>query len=95
MKKKELRDKISEIFVKWNMPTRQVAINEIVNLWEKTETKISVPDNWRIGQTLFNFCEWLTFKGYSSNQSSRMADTFHIPDEEIMELYKEFLKINK
>ena len=29
---KELRTKVSEILVKWNMPTRQVAINEIVAL---------------------------------------------------------------
>ena len=42
--KNELRNKISEIFIRWNMPTRQVAITEILSLFEEEtpmkETKI-------------------------------------------------------
>ncbi len=31
---KTLRNQISEILVKWDMPTRQVAISEIIRLFE-------------------------------------------------------------
>lgn len=37
MTRKELRDGISQILVKWGMPTRQVAINEIMNLFDRFE----------------------------------------------------------
>lgn len=50
------------------------------------------PKDWRDGQTIFNFLEWLCYqKGYSENQNIRMADPFHIYDEDFDELYKEFL----
>lgn len=53
---------------------------------------MKTPPNWRQGQTIFNFLEWLhTHKGYSGNQNARMADPFHIPDEKWEELEKEFL----
>jgi len=32
MTTKKLRDKISEILIKWNLPARQIVISEIVNL---------------------------------------------------------------
>lgn len=54
--------------------------------------KIKTPPRWRKGQTLFNFFEWLTTKGYAQNQSLRMADPFHIPDEALDKLYNAFLK---
>ena len=42
---------------------------------------LKTPKNWRRGQTIFNFLEWLTTQGYPTEQSSRMADIFHIQDE--------------
>ncbi len=48
--------------------------------------------NWRTGQTLFNFFEWLREKGYPTGQSNRMADTFHIPDDEFEKRWEEFCK---
>jgi len=47
--------------------------------------------HWRKGQTVFNFLEWLqTDKGYESNQNPRMADCFHITDDEFDKLWDEF-----
>lgn len=58
--------------------------------------KINKPKNWRTGQTIFNFFEWLrTDKGFDVNQSYRMADTFHIGDDEFDKLYEEFLTVHK
>lgn len=34
-KRKELREQISRILIQWNMPTRQVAINQIVELLDE------------------------------------------------------------
>jgi hypothetical protein len=54
------------------------------------------PKNWRKGQTIFNFFEWLhTNKHLATNQNKRMADPFHITDEVWDKLYDEFLKENK
>lgn len=56
---------------------------------------INTPTNWRKGQTIFNFLEWLqAVKRYAANQSYRMADTFHIPDEEFDKLWSEYCKEN-
>jgi hypothetical protein len=49
------------------------------------------PEDWRKGQTIFNFLEFLRRKGYGSEQSARMADPFYIPDDELEELYEEYL----
>lgn len=63
---------------------------------DKPEPKVSLPftiPHWRIGQTISNFLEWLnlnTEKGYATNQATRIADPFHIPDKEFLELWKEF-----
>ncbi len=37
---KTLKNEIAEILVKWNMPTRQVAINEIVSLFTKEKHEV-------------------------------------------------------
>jgi len=51
------------------------------------------PPMWRKGQTVFNFLEWLLVNGHApANQNQRLADTFHIQDEELDKLYKEFLE---
>ena len=51
------------------------------------------PNTWRTGQTLFNFLEWLKVeKGVDGNQNERLADTFHIPENEIEKYYNEFIK---
>jgi len=56
--------------------------------------KLKTPKGWRKGQTIFNFLEWLKAKKrFSGNQNARMADPFHIYDEEFEELFKEFLKV--
>ena len=50
----------------------------------------------RKGQEIFNFLEWLrVVKGYQAMQSSRMADPFHIQDEEWDKLLKEFREEQK
>lgn len=49
--------------------------------------------NQRLGQTMFNFGEWLASeKNVPVNQSCRMADPFHLTDKEFKELYSEFYK---
>jgi len=53
---------------------------------------IKKPKELREGQTMFVFLEWLKKKGYTSDQSGRMADPFGIPDEALDVLYKEFLE---
>ncbi len=49
----------------------------------------------RKGQILFNFLEWLGYKGYGSAESVRMADPFNISDSKLDELYDEFLKLQQ
>ena len=54
------------------------------------------PKSWRKGQFLFNFLEWLrTEKSVPSNQSDRLADTFHISDEDFDKYYDEYIKLLK
>lgn len=48
---------------------------------------------WRKGQTLFNFLEWLAVvKKYPTEQSHRMADPFYIKDKLLDELYNEYME---
>ena len=57
---------------------------------------IDTPTDWRKGQTLFNFLEWLrTVKKMPRNQNERMADPFFLEDEELDELFREFLEFRK
>ena len=44
----------------------------------------------RMGQSLFNFLEWLRLCGYRAEQSSRMADPFGISDEKFKSLWVEY-----
>jgi len=48
------------------------------------------PKTWRQGQTIFNFLEWLSGT-YPTTQSIRMADPFHIQDEELDKLYEQYM----
>ena len=58
--------------------------------------KIQNPKRWRSGQTIFNFLEWLKEKkGVQGNQNQRLADTFHIPDDEMEAYIKEWEGIYK
>ena len=51
------------------------------------------PSGWRKGQTMANFLIWLhQQKGFPLDQSNRMADLFHLSDEQLEKLYLEFLK---
>ena len=52
---------------------------------------MKIPNGWRIGQTVFNFLEWLKIeKGYSGE--GRMADPFFINNGKLEVLYWEFLQ---
>ena len=52
---------------------------------------INKPKDWRKGQFIFNFLEWLRInKGFAGIQSSRMADPFNIDDKQFDEYYKEY-----
>jgi len=45
----------------------------------------------RIGQTLFNFFEWLRSKDYPTGQmGDRCADIFYLSDEEFVKLFEEY-----
>jgi len=58
--------------------------------------ELIIPRNWRKGQTLFNFLEWLQEeKEIHTNQSQRLADTFHVDDKEMDKYIKEYNKLNK
>ena len=54
------------------------------------------PKDWRTGQTIFNFLEWLLVNGHApANQNERLADTFHIQDKEMDKLMEEYNKLYK
>lgn len=53
MNKKELKQKISEILVKWSMPTRQAAINEIVKLIQQERRAARINELELISLTLY------------------------------------------
>lgn len=58
----------------------------------KYPSNMQKPKGWRNGQTMFNFLEWIgQRKGVGGNQNARMADPFHISDEEWDAWYAEFL----
>jgi hypothetical protein len=55
---------------------------------------LPTPPRWRKGQTIFNFLWWLkTDKGYAPEigTDGRMADPFHIADEQLDKLFDEFI----
>lgn len=56
---------------------------------------MKTPKRWRKGQTIFNFLEWLGNKGIPLNQHQRMADPFHLSDDEWDKYYEEFLTENE
>lgn len=55
---------------------------------------MKTPQNWRKGQTLFNFFEWLhTDKEMATGQmGDRCADIFYIDDALFDKLYTEYLE---
>lgn len=59
---------------------------------DKKKTKMNVPKNWRQGQFIFNFLEWLNLKGVPTNQSDRMADPFYLSDYEWFKYLEEYQK---
>jgi len=55
--------------------------------------ELGIPDDWRYGQTIFNFLEWLANeKKVATNQSVRMADPFHLSNNEFTRYYNEYIK---
>lgn len=50
------------------------------------------PKDWRKGQMIFNFLEYCLNHGVPSNQNSRLADTFHLPDKDYDKLWSDFCK---
>lgn len=55
---------------------------------------ITKPPQWRNGQTIFNFLEFLRSKGVPTNQNARLADPFHLSDEDFMTYWSEFINAN-
>lgn len=54
---------------------------------------IKTPPGWRLGQTLFNFLEWLAKNGGHIGQAGeRCADPFNTSDTELMAKFEQFLK---
>lgn len=52
-----------------------------------------IPEDWRKGQAVFNYLQWLRQNGHGeSSEGRRIADPFHIPDNVWDEKYEEFLK---
>lgn len=52
-----------------------------------------LPTDWRKGQTVFSFLQWMRDKGHGdSSEGRRMADPFHVPDTDLDRLYEEFLE---
>lgn len=59
----------------------------------RKKTVIVNPPGWRTGQVVFNFLEWCLVQGHlPENQNTRMADPFHIEDDEWDELMAKFMK---
>lgn len=55
---------------------------------------INSPEDWRDGQTIFNFLEWLkNEKGVDGNQNARLADTFHLSNEQLQAYADEYSKL--
>jgi len=52
----------------------------------------NIPQKWRTGQFFFNFLEFLRSKGVPTNQNERLADSFHLSDEDWDKYLKEYLK---
>ena len=56
--------------------------------------KINKPKNWREGQFIFNFLQWLHIaKNIDGNQNYRLADTFYISDKDFDKYYNEYIAI--
>lgn len=51
--------------------------------------------DWREGQTLYNFLAWMTDKGYIVGNLSGIGDPFYVTDEKMAEYYTEFLEFYK
>lgn len=63
---------------------------------EDRELFVGKPKELRNGQLIFNFLEYLRNKhNYTSVQSSRMGDPFHMTDKEFSRLLKEYLSLIK
>lgn len=54
---------------------------------------IQTPPNWRKGQTLFNFFQWLhdEKKLPLGEMGDRCADIFHIENDKLDEYFKEYI----
>ena len=53
--------------------------------------KMKRPKDWRKGQTVFNFLEWVCVTGKGvHNQSMRMADPFYVSDEDWDNWWEEY-----
>lgn len=95
-----LQDKINELIAWQNEAVDWFAKAENPPLLSNHVT-LKLPKGQRIGQALANFLIWLKVeKDYHSDMSfddpkrpfsdSRMADPFHISDEQFMELWEEW-----
>lgn len=57
----------------------------------KKHIKIEIPEEFRKGQAIFNFLEWLAVKkGVNKNQNHRLADTYYLLDKDFDKFYREY-----
>lgn len=51
-----------------------------------------MPEDLRLGQNLFNLLEWLhKEKGFTNDQSHRMADPFYFTDDDFDKYAQEYM----
>lgn len=56
---------------------------------------LTIPEHLRIGQTLYNFLEWLAYtkpKYRFKERTGVLADIFSIKDNELIKYYNEWLE---
>lgn len=58
---------------------------------KKKYLTLELPKGQRAGQAIFNFLEALRMSGHDTNQNTRMADPFDIPDGKLEDLWNNWL----
>lgn len=54
---------------------------------------IKIPKDFRLGQIVFNFLEWLNKQHeIDTDGESRMADPFYLSDDRMIELWHQYLQ---
>ena len=54
---------------------------------------ITIPKDFRLGQTLFEFLSWMrTYEDIAQEEDSRMADPYYLTDDRMIELWHKYLQ---